>query len=51
MRDSYNYRASIEGDEDGCYVVSLPDFGWGVIDGATLAEAWGLLPQLSPAGR
>lgn len=51
MRGSYNYRASIESDEDGCHVVSLPDFGWSVIDGATLAEAWGLQPEPSPAGR
>lgn len=52
MRDSYNCRASIESGEDGCcHVVSLSDFGWGAIDGATLAEAWGLLPGPSPAGR
>lgn len=39
MSDTYNYLAQIERDEDGRYVVSSPDFGWGATDGATLEEA------------
>lgn len=39
MPDSYNYPAVIERDEDGRHVVSFPDFGWGVTDGATRDEA------------
>ena len=41
MSDTYNYPAEIERDEDGRYVVSFPDFGWGATDGATLEEALG----------
>ena len=36
---TYNYPAEIERDEDGRYVVSFPDFGWGATDGATRDEA------------
>ena len=39
MHDTYNYPAEIERDEDGRYVVSFPDFGWGATDGATREEA------------
>ena len=50
MPDSYNYPAEIERDEDGRFVVSVPDFGWGATDGATrdeaLAEAADLLREL-----
>ena len=42
--------AEIERDEDGRYVVTFPDFGWGATDGATrdeaLAEAKDLLREL-----
>ena len=41
MPDTYNYPAEIECDEDGRYVVTFPDFGWGATDGATLEEALG----------
>ena len=41
MSETYNYPAEIECDEDGRYVVSFPDFGWGATDGATLEEALG----------
>ena len=33
------YPADIERDEDGRYVVTFPDFGWGATDGATQDEA------------
>ena len=50
MPDTYNYPAAIERDEDGRFVVSFPDFGWGATDGATrdeaLAEAKDLLREL-----
>ena len=50
MPDTYNYPADIERDEDGRYVVSFPDFGWGATDGATrdeaLLEAQDLLREL-----
>ena len=50
MPDTRNYPAEIERDEDGRYVVSFPDFGWGATDGATrdeaLAEAKDLLREL-----
>ena len=41
MRDTstYNYPAEVERDEDGRYVVTFPDFGWGATDGATRDEA------------
>lgn len=39
MRDTYNYLAEIERDEDGRFVVTFPDFGWGATDGATRDEA------------
>ena len=39
MSDTYNYPAEIERDEDGRFVVTFPDFGWGATDGATLDEA------------
>lgn len=39
MSDTYNYPAEIERDEDGRYVVTFPDFGWGATDGATREEA------------
>ena len=41
MSDTYNFPAEVERDEDGRYVVSFPDFGWGATDGATLEEALG----------
>jgi len=40
MADSYNYPAEIARDEDGRFVVTLPDFGWGATDGATRSEAF-----------
>lgn len=53
MPETYNYPASIEIDEDGRYVASFPDFGWGATDGATLeearAEAGDLLRELMAA--
>ncbi len=53
MPESYNYPAAIERDEDGRYVVSFLDFGWGATDGATrdeaLAEARDLLRELIAA--
>ena len=39
MPDTFNYPAVIERDEDGRFVVTFPDFGWGGTDGATLDEA------------
>ena len=39
MPDTYNYPAEIECDENGRYVVTFPDFGWGATDGATREEA------------
>ncbi|MXX89136.1 MAG: hypothetical protein F4213_20440 [Boseongicola sp. SB0677_bin_26] len=39
MPDSFGYPAEITLDEDGRHVVTIPDFGWGATDGATLAEA------------
>ncbi len=41
MPDSFNYPADIERDEDGRHLVSFPDFGRGVTDGATRDEALG----------
>ncbi len=53
MPDIYNYPAEVERDEDGRYVVTFPDFGWGATDGATrneaLAEAGDLLRELIAA--
>ena len=53
MSDTYNYPAEVERDEDGRYVVTFPDFGWGATDGATrneaLAEARDLLRELIAA--
>ncbi len=53
MPDTCNYPAEIERDQDGRYVVSFPDFGWGATDGATrqkaLAEARDLLRELIAA--
>ena len=50
MPDTHAYPAEIERDEDGRYVVTFPDFGWGATDGATrdeaLAEAKDLLCEL-----
>ena len=50
MPDTYNYPAEVERDEDGRFVVTFPDFGWGGTDGATrdeaLAEANDLLREL-----
>lgn len=50
MLDTFNYPAEIERDEDGRFVVTFPDFGWGATDGATrdeaLAEAKDLLREL-----
>ena len=39
MPHTFNYPAVIERDEDGRFVVTFPDFGWGGTDGATLDEA------------
>ena len=39
MPDTYNYPAEIERDDDGRFVVTFPDFGWGATDGATREEA------------
>ena len=39
MPDTFSYPAEIEHDEDGRFVVTFPDFGWGATDGATLEEA------------
>ena len=50
MPKTFNYPAEIERDEDGRFVVTFPDFGWGATDGATrdeaLAEAQDLLREL-----
>ena len=50
MPDTYNYPAQIDRDEDGRFVITFPDFGWGATDGATrdeaLAEARDLLREL-----
>ena len=50
MPDTHAYPAKIERDENGRYVVTFPDFGWGATDGATrdeaLAEARDLLREL-----
>ena len=50
MSNTYDYPAKVEWDEDGRYIVSFPDFGWGVTDEATqdevLAEASDLLREL-----
>ena len=50
MPDTFNYPAEIERDEDGRFVLTFPDFGWGATDGATrveaLAEAKDLLREL-----
>ena len=35
MPATHTYPAEIERDEDGRYVVTFPDFGWGATDGAT----------------
>ena len=39
MPDTHAYPAWVERDQDGRYVVTFPDFGWGATDGATRAEA------------
>ncbi len=39
MPATYTYPAEIERDEDGRYLVTFPDFGWGATDGATREEA------------
>ena len=39
MPDTFNYPVEIERDEDGRFVVTFPDFGWGATDGATRDEA------------
>ena len=50
MPRTYNYPAEIARDEDGRYVITFPDFGWGATDGASreeaLAEAQDLLREL-----
>ena len=50
MSDHHDYPADIERDEDGRYLVTFPDFGWGATDGATrdeaLSEARDLLREL-----
>ena len=53
MSSTYDYPAEVERDEDGQYVVTFPDFGWGAADGAiwdeALAEAQDLLRELIAA--
>ena len=53
MSDTYDYPAELARDEDGRYVATFPDFGWGATDGATrheaLAEARDLLRELIAA--
>lgn len=48
--DTHAYPAWVECDQNGRYVVTFPDFGWGATDGATreeaLAEARDLLREL-----
>ena len=39
MPAAHTYPAQIERDEDGRFVVTFPDFGWGATDGATRDEA------------
>ena len=39
MPDTFNYPVELERDEDGRFVVTFPDFGWGATDGATREEA------------
>ncbi len=39
MSDCHTYPAQVERDEDGRYVVTFADFGWGATDGASLEEA------------
>ena len=39
MPATLDYPAAIARDEDGRYVVTFPDFGWGASDGASRAEA------------
>lgn len=39
MPETFNYPAEIERDEDGRFVITFPDFGWGATDGATREEA------------
>ena len=50
MSVTYSYPAKLECDEDGRYVVTFPDFGWGATDGETreiaLCEAQDLLREL-----
>ena len=50
MSVTYSYPAELERDEDGRYVVTFPDFGWGATDGETreaaLGEAQDLLREL-----
>ena len=50
MPDTYSYPADVERDEDGRFVVTFPDFGWGATDGASpdeaLTEARDLLREL-----
>ena len=50
MPVTYSYPAQLERDEDGRYVVTFPDFGWGATEGETrevaLGEARDLLREL-----
>ena len=50
MPVTYSYPAELECDEEGRYVVTFPDFGWGATDGETreiaLGEAQDLLREL-----
>lgn len=50
MTVTYSYPAKLERDDDGRYVVTFPDFGWGATDGETreiaLVEAQDLLREL-----
>ena len=41
MPVTYSYPAELERDEDGRYVITFPDFGWGATDGETHEEALG----------
>ena len=50
MTVTYSYPAKLERDDDGGYVVTFPDFGWGATEGETreiaLVEAQDLLREL-----
>ena len=39
MAHTFDYPAEIERDEDGQFIITFRDFGWGATAGATLEEA------------